>query len=157
MAIKEETREINGANYTVQQFAARRGLALKTKLIKLIAPSAFALIGGAKAQGGNLIDADIGADVLSKSIKTMLDNLGDSADVERLVFEILSNTRRNNAQIDGLLFDDVYAGNYGELFKAVFFVIEVNYGSFFRDMGIGNLQLPDSQDSKKISQGKKPN
>ena len=157
MAIKEETREINGANYTVQQFAARRGLALKTKLIKLIAPSAFALIGGAKAQGGNLIDADIGADVLSKSIKTMLDNLGDSADVERLVFEILSNTRRNNAQIDGLLFDDVYAGNYGELFKAVFFVIEVNYGSFFRDMGIGNLQLPGSQDSKKISQGKKPN
>lgn len=156
MAIKEETREINGATYTVQQFVARRGLALKTKLIKLIAPSAFALIGGAKAQGGNIIDADIGADVLSKSIKTMLDNLGDSADVERLVFEILSNTRRNNAQIDGLLFDDVYAGNYGELFKAVFFVIEVNYGSFFRDMGIGNLQLPGSQD-KKISQGKKPN
>lgn len=147
--ISEQRKEINGASYKVSQFGARRGLKVKTKLVKLIAPTIIAALGS----GGKVsLDSVVDSEMLSKAIKSMLDNL-DSDYVVNLIFELLVSTYRNDVEIvgqNGIHFDDVYAGNYGELYKAILFVVEVNFGSFFRELGIGSLD-------KSIPQAETPN
>lgn len=131
-----ETKEklIDGINYTVTQFAARRALRLKTRLLKLLAPSAFSAAGSFK--GGNLLDVDLSSTVITQAIQALVDRM-DADDCVNLILELLSSTRREGKEITEAHFDMVYAGNFGELFKALFFVLEVNFGSFFQGILTG--------------------
>lgn len=125
--------------YMVTQFPARYGLRLKTELIKLLAPSLFSLAGN--------LDAKVESSNISLIIESLCTRLDEGA-IESLVLRLLSSTRREGKEVDKV-FDDVYAGNYGELFKALKFVIEVNYGSFFQELGISNLaELPAVKQGK---------
>lgn len=151
--IQEQEKEINGAKYRVQQFAARRGLGLKTRLIKLIAPTVLAVMGN---QGQKVNLDNIDPALLGKGIQGLLDNL-DSDSVIKLVFDLLVNTWRDGVQVtsqNGTYFDSIYAGNYAELYKALLFVVEVNFGSFFQELGIGSREQSQTQPSQEIIRGK---
>ena len=139
--IEEKTKLINDATYVVQQFPARRGLKLKTKLAKLIAPTAVALIGSVSKDksGGISLDSEANPDTIAKAITGLVSNL-DSDEILSLVFGLLEMTTRNGVNLvsqNGAHFDMIYAGNYGELVQALVYVVEVNFGSFFRGLGIG--------------------
>ena len=146
--IKEQEKDIcdadgNTAHYTVTQFGARRGLGLKTRLIKLIAPTAVAAI-GANQPGKSLMDMDINSEAVGKAIQVLLNNLDANA-IVTLIMDLLASTRRDGVEVtskQGAIFDDVYAGNYAELYQALFFVIQVNFGNLFMGKdgkGIGSL------------------
>lgn len=139
--IEEKTKVINDATYVVQQFGARRGLKLKTRLVKLIAPTAVALLGSVeKDQSGNVsLNSEANPELISKAISGLVNNL-ESDQVVDLVFALLETTTRNGVNVtsqNGSHFDMVYSANYGELIKALVFVVEVNFGSFFQGLGIG--------------------
>jgi hypothetical protein len=142
-----ETKEkyINECKYTCTQFPARRALKLKTKLIKLIAPSIFTGIGA--AQGPNILDVSLDSPLLGKAVEMLVSRL-DEDDMVRLILEMLSSTRRDGKELTEGHFDMVYAGNFAELFKALFFVLEVNFGSFFQEMGIGSLGQFPAQEAR---------
>lgn len=129
-----ETKEkyIDGHKYTVTQFPARRALTLKTKLVKLVAPSLFTAMSGQK-QGASVLDMP-----LDKAINMLVERL-DEDHLINLIFELLASTRRDGKELNESHFNMVYAGNFGELYKALFFILEVNFGSFFQEIGIGNL------------------
>jgi hypothetical protein len=158
--IEEKTKVINENTYVVQQFAARRGLKLKTRLIKLIAPTAFALMGsvGKDKQGNISLDSEANPDMVAKAVSGLVNNL-ESDSVVELIFALLETTRRNGVEVtgqNGSHFDMIYAANYGELSQALMFVIEVNFGSFFRDLGIGKQsQEPITQEVVTTQRGKK--
>lgn len=135
--IESKERIVNGAKYYVSQFPARRALKLQIKLIKLLAPSLFTSLDGYK---GNILDADIGNLSFGRAAEMLVNRL-DEHDLENLIMELFSMTRREGKEITPQLFDLVYAGNFGELFQAIAFVLEVNFASFFQQIGIGKLNL----------------
>jgi len=81
--IKEQKKEINGARYTVKQFAARRGLKIKSKLVKILAPTAIAAV---KGKGKLSLESNADLEMISNAIKSMLDNL-DSDNIVNFIFE----------------------------------------------------------------------
>lgn len=126
--IKSEEKIIDGVNYTVTQFPARRGIKIQTKLAKLLGPT-FAALNTGK---GSILDQDVGN--LSGAVNALVGRL-DEDYVVNFVLELLMCTRREGKEITEGLFDTVYAGNYKELYKAILFVLEVNYGSFMKELG----------------------
>lgn len=142
MAVQTIDRMIGTVSYKVTQFPARTGLKLKTELIKLLAPSLMSVSGLDK----NIENINIG-----NIIGALCDKL-DEDHVENLVLRLLACTRREGKEVVPI-FDDVYAGNYGELFNALKLVIEVNFASFFQQLGIGNLKENIQEVTKTKSKG----
>lgn len=58
-----------------------------------------------------------------------------------MVLNLLSNTRRNGIRITPVVFDEVYAGNYGEFVFALKAVLMANFGPSIKRLtsGKGNL------------------
>lgn len=122
--------------YQVTQFAAMRGLRLATRLLQLVGPGvgeAMDLAG----QGGfaKIMDADID---LSAVVKELVGQL-DEDKVTSLISDLLSSTHRDEQDMNyEENFNAAYAANYGELFRALTFVLEVNYGNFLGALRAAN-------------------
>lgn len=115
----EKTIEEN--QYETTQFAAMKGMRLAVKLAKTFGGGI-----GAAAAGGveSVMDMDV-----AKVVQAIVSNL-DEETTPQLIVELLSTTSRNDVQLTKEAIDKCYAANYGELFKALQFVLEVNYGGF---------------------------
>lgn len=122
--VKTSEKRIGEAQYSCTQFPARRGLAMQVRLTRLVAP----LLAGLDFKSGeSFMDADISMDG-GRLVNTLLEHLQEQA-VVQLVVDLLESCRREGRELNAQEFDMVYAGNYGELAKALLFVIETN--SFF--------------------------
>ncbi len=146
-----ETREkiIEGSNYSVTQLPARKALRLKTKLIKCFGPmlaQLFLTVSDGESESDKKISLVHAIEILSQSI--------DENTFENLVMELLQGVRKNGVELNQATFDLEFAGNFKELYLVLFFVIEVNFSSFFSLIGIGNpfeesIQTPLKTDSKR--------
>lgn len=140
---------IDGANYSVTQFPARRALRLKARLIKLFGPVLAQVFLSADAkttdeqQKKDLIKA---IEILSCSI--------DENQFDTLAVELLSCTRKSGVELSAQAIDLEFAGDMSALYQVLWFVIEVNFANFFSLMGIGNhfeMENPlKAEDSKRI-------
>lgn len=139
MAIETQEKEIGGHKYTVTSFGGREGLKVKTKLVKYFGPS-FLSLATLGLQGKNKFsEADVSPELISKLFQDLADKLNEDEYLE-FVLRLLKSTRYDNKEIDSELFDAIFAGEYGTLYKVLFFVLEVNYKkSFFGESGIGKL------------------
>lgn len=123
-----ETKENTIDNYkiSVTQFAARRAIKLKTKILKLIGPALISLIGKA--------ESEVNAETLLPAFESFADKLDPDTFID-LLLEILSATK-----VDGQdfvqMFDSEFAGKIDIVYKIVFFALKVNYESFFVKGGI---------------------
>lgn len=108
-----EDSDGNLHEYEVDQFPARLGLQYKKEIADLVGPI---------FKGNN--DAEVGA-----AVSELISNLNYKK-IEKLIFSLLSQTLRDGQELNGPNFDKFYAGNYDELFKALEFILEVNYSSF---------------------------
>lgn len=125
-----------GHKYQVTQFAGMRGLRLATRLVQLVGPGlgeAMDLAG--KGGLSKLLDSDIN---LSDVVKELVGQL-DEDRVVNLVADLMASTHRDGKDMSNLAeFDAAYAANYGELFRALQFVLEVNYGNFLGALQVAN-------------------
>ena len=136
--IETKKKTIDGAEYSVTQFPARRGLALKLRLVKLIGP-ALAEAAGALNPGsgsGLLQDIQIDPGIIQKAVATLVEGMDESTG--ELIFDLLSMTRKDSRELTEAVFDQEFAGNYLTLYKVLGFVIQAN--GFFGQGGIGTLQ-----------------
>lgn len=122
--------------YQVTQFAAMRGLRMATRLVQLVGPGVGEAMDLARSGGlAKLMDADID---LSAVVKELVGQL-DEDKVLNLVTDLLSSTHRDGQDMSQeTVFNDAYAANYGELFRALVFVLEVNYGNFLGALRAAN-------------------
>ncbi len=130
-----ETKEctLDGRNVAVTQFPGRRGLSILTRLAKIVGPALGALVGTTSAKV--TMDTEVSVD---GAVKALMEQLDGDATVA-FVMELLCCTRIDGSEVTDKYFDMELAGQYMLVGKVLGFVLEVNYGSFFGQGGIGNL------------------
>lgn len=129
MGRKTQDRSIGGAVWTVSQFPATEGLAILTRLLKLVGP---ALESVARGEGTTL---EIGSFVAG-----LVGQL-DEADTVGLIKRLLKDTRKDGREVLPT-FDTEFMGNYFTLLTVIGFVLEVNYGDFFAAMNRSGSEAP---------------
>ena len=107
--LKTETRDILGHKYVCSLFPAMHAYKLARKLFSVI----------------------VAPNNIDKLIE--IDSDGE------LILELLSECIRDDLAINRATFDTIFTGNLKELVEALKFVIEVNFGDFFGEGGIGAL------------------
>lgn len=135
-----ETREkiIEGAKYTVTQMTARRAIKMKAKLIRLFGaalaeiflPSNETPIEGAAFSKVDAVNA----------IQKLALQLDENT-LESLIVTLLQGVRKEGVELTESTLDLEFAGKLDVLYKVLWFVLEVNFESFFGEGGIGSLFL----------------
>lgn len=139
--MKQVTTHINGANYTTTVFPARQGMVMQARIARLLG-GLFSGIGslgrGEQAEdedappGGKALRVEELAGVLQGLEKLNPQEFSD------LAYDMLAHTTVNDVGLHAV-YDTHYAANYGELYKAVGWVIDANFGHVFGAGGIGGL------------------
>lgn len=140
--IEMKEKEIDGRRFTVTQFNGREGFKIKTKLAKMLMPCVAAITGGIDTskvrKGGSVMDADVDGEVLAKGLSLLAEQLHED-EFLALVMRLFQSTRMDDREITDTVFDMEFAGDFGVVYKALAFVLEVNYGSFLAVGGIGKV------------------
>lgn len=138
--VKTAEKSFGGIGISVTQFAGIEGFKIKTRLVKLIAPSIGELAGGAGGNVKSVGDIDLGSGFIGKAVNALCDKL-DENESFAFVMRMLrsSGARVEGREVDDTVFNDVFAGNYKLLYQILYLIIEENYGNFFGDGGIGAM------------------
>ncbi len=139
----QQQRKIQGTDgehaYLVTQFGAEKGFALLLDLMEVVGGSF------GQAMQGALGDKDHTTELLGKAAQVLAQQIRSAGGVvlfKRLFENLVRDKKKFHA---GLIsgeqtwaFNDTYAGNYGEMVRAITLVVEANYRSFF-DGQLSNL------------------
>lgn len=144
--IESKDKKIDDLNVTVTQFGARRGLKLKVKLLKIFGPALVKMVEGLDLGSDKkfTLENDVDLDKLGDGVKLLFERV-DEDQTLALVEEILADTKistpdgKITSEDIAKVFDMVFSGNYLTMYKVVGFALEVNYGSFFGEGGIGKI------------------
>lgn len=143
---------IDGKRYSITQMTARRALRMKAKLLKTFGSSLAEIFLPSKEEPieGLGFSKKEAVNALSSLALQLDDNTFDS-----LITELLSGVRKEGVELTESVIDFEFAGELFTLFKVIWAVLEVNYGSFFGKSGIGSLlqeeeEIPQ-QTTKKTS------
>jgi hypothetical protein len=145
MGFDPQTTTINEHKWTVTPFPARPAIRYKVRLAKMVGPAIGELIPALgnvplidqesdnRDDGQREADADdhIGIDLalIPKAISSMAEHVDEDMFVDTLV-ELMSMSTRDDTQITPEQFDIIFAGNDAELYKAIWFILKVNYSDF---------------------------
>lgn len=127
--IETSTKSIDGIEFAVTQFPARRGMQMQARLAKILGP----IVGG-------LAGALEGAEANENIGKALAGLAALNADeFATLALDLLASTRMEGREITSGVFDMEFAGKYDTLYKALAYVVQVNFGSLFKLGDIGSL------------------
>lgn len=121
---KVVTKQINGNEYTITKIGAKTGLRIKELLLRSFAPAIGVFVDGLK-KGDDLLPEEqtFFTDIAIALVANMSElRLVDTVD------KLLENVYCNGELV---VFDTHFAGNYGELYLVIEFVLRENYGDFF--------------------------
>lgn len=137
---------IDNHKVVVTQWPARKALSTKLKLIRIIGPGLGEIASGLKGQSlsnqspKGIIDSEMNLEKLSPAIEKLLSALNEETFMS-LVTTLMSATRVDDLEMSiELNFDATFSGNLATFYKVALFVLEVNFGSFFGENGIGLLK-----------------
>ena len=134
--IEQRESIINGDKYSVTQMTARRALRMKAKLIRVFGASLAQIFlpGSKKSMDGMSFSKEEAV----KALQTLSAEL-DEDTFEQIIMQLLIGVRKEGVELNEAVIDLEFAGDLATLFKVVWFVLEVNFASFFEGIGIGNL------------------
>ncbi len=127
MGIERKEKQCGDHVYEVQQFGAKQGRRILVKVFKLLGP---ALGEAAGADKGQTDGATISALLRSASESVDVDLFDEVCDAFAQCTRVHLDDKRAPKLDDDDNFDQVFAGNYAEMFQWLAFAFEVNYGSF---------------------------
>lgn len=161
MGLDPKTEIIDAHKWTVCPFPARRAIQLKVRLAKAIGPAIAELIpalgslginkpGVAKdrdtkdqdAKGETKADVEASTDAalsaFPKAMACLAENLGEE-EFTQTILDLMELSSRDDTQITPEYFDTAFAGNFAEMYKAIWFILKVNYSDFFKGLGASNI------------------
>ena len=153
--IQTKEKTINGAKYSVTQMTARKALRMKAKLLRLFGPSLAQIFLPSKDKP--MDGMAFSKDEAVKALQNLVCELQED-DFEKLCMELLVGVRKEGMELTEQIIDLEFAGDLASLFQVVWFVLEVNFASFFGESGIGSLfeaPIPPKQTSTKKGSAKK--
>ena|ERR1700682_1471034 len=127
-------KPIDGFEYQIQQLGAKQGKTVMARMLRIFAPAAEASDPVARMAAA-LTDAELDflCDTFAKSTQF-------SAAAKPEAVLRLSD-----------FFDDHFAGRYGAMVKWLWACVEVNYGTFLADVGIGPDTIQNLMSGAKMS------
>lgn len=136
--LEAKEREIDGHRVTVTQWPARKALAIKLRLARAVGPGLGELISGIDSKDiGSALDSNIDLSKLVPAIEKLLGGLDESTFMA-LTDSLMSNVRVDDVEMNNQNnFNEVFTAHLETFYKVIWFVLEVNYGSFFGEGGIG--------------------
>ena len=123
---KEKT--IDNHTIMVTSYPGRRALTNKTRLIKLLGSSFARLFSDDQSE----------FEMLGTAIDILVEKISPD-EFTRFMMELLCSTRIDGKEIDETTFYNEFSGNLPFMYKILWFTLEVNYGNFFADGGIGKI------------------
>ena len=132
MAIESRERRIGATTYRITQLPAKRGRAMLVRFVRLLGPGAGAFVGGlARGKGGWDFAAlgGIGEAVHDLCMRMNDEDLGAICD-EFATYTVVVKSRDVELPL-AKVFDDHFAGQYGEMMAWLRACCEVNFTSFF--------------------------
>ena len=114
---EQKSVTIDGYDYLITQFGARKGVKLGKKVGRVILPAIAKIY-----DSSNEFD-------ISAVIQAVAENLDELE--EETIEELLSETTCNKYAID---FDKHFAGKYSSLFKLLWEIIDFNFASIFSEV-----------------------
>lgn len=156
MGIKKHERIIDGFKITTVNFDGRSGIRYQVKLIKILGPGLAKVVFSFIKTSGikdvkllNLLNTEFDLSVIGDGISNLLTTMDEDSTFE-LVMNLVSTTRVDGKELSNTaVFDNLFAGNYGLLYKILAFVLEVNFGNLFNMDGIGR-QLKETESNSLI-------
>lgn len=127
--IQTKNKTIAGRDIMVTQYPGRKSIEIKAKLFKLLGSSLVRLFSGTEA-------FDLSS--LSSAIDIFIDKLNPK-EFTAFVLELLQSTRIDGKEITDSVFDTEFAGEMSLMYKILGYTLEVNYGNFFGEAGIGKI------------------
>lgn len=135
--IDQATKDIDGVTYKVTPFGARQGFRLQRDLARIAKPALEKIIGATYTSGKNEVSiTDVDVAQLTPAIGLLVDSLYEVDPNGKLLLELFERTLRDDMPVNDIRFDTIYAANYGEMVKALIFIIQAN--RFFMMSGTGN-------------------
>lgn len=139
--IETKDKVINGNTYSVTQFTALRALRLQYKIIKIFGAGIAQVLRPQISQnqvGGATLNIGIDKDSLASAILSITSNMDESS-FEGLFKELLQCTRKDGKELTSAIIDHEFAGDLATLWKVIWFVLKVNFDSFFDERGFGSV------------------
>jgi len=134
--IETKEKRIDGANYSVTQMTARKALRMKAKLMKIFGASLAQIF--LPSNEKPISGMSFSKDEAVKALQSLAIGLDDET-FEMLIVDLLRYVRKDGVELTEQIIDMEFAGDLAILFKVVWFVLEVNFSSFFGESGIGTL------------------
>ncbi len=140
MGLETKDRTIGDTTYYVTQMPSSRARKLLVRLFKIIGPTIGALTEGSTAGKISEIKVKVICDVLA----SVAANMGDD-DLEFFVREILTGGFVKYATASGQptmsleVAEIHFVGKTHDLLRLIGFALEVNFGGFFGEAGLGGV------------------
>lgn len=157
--VKTEETTIDNRKVIVVQLPARRSLALKTQLVKLLGPSLLKMFNSLGKPGAEIsaLDRQFDFSSAASALEALTAQVSPDA-FFNLVVDCMAGTKVEHEtkmwDINSSSFDVVFSGELLFMYKVLWFSLKVNYSDFFGLSGIGGLlervsqQMPMPQESK---------
>lgn len=137
MAIQTREKMINGRKVLVTQYPGLTALINKTKILTLVGPGLSQ--SGIKELSGGTDKLDVFISIVGGIVSKLAPEQFSSFVLELLRCTRISCDGGNLREITKEVFDTEFSGNLLLMYKTLFFTLEVNYGDFFGDGGIGKI------------------
>ena len=140
MALRQEHKTLtdsegNEHKYFVIQKPARQGELLKFNLIKILAPIIKTVKKLTTDKGK--VDPEQALEAFGNAIQSLF-TTSDPEVVLDFLQSLVINVTRDEIRISASNFDEMYNDNMMEFYAACLFVLEVNFGNFFKGFNLGS-------------------
>lgn len=137
--INTQEKKIGANTYVVTQFGAKVGRRVMFRLVKMLGP----MLGGFVK--GGFSGAAVGSALQSFSEAAGEDDFDWLCDAFAEVTTVKKPLKATNAKELPIelekVFDDHFRGHYGDMILWLAFAVEVNFSSFFSEIGSGDPRL----------------
>ena len=136
---KPQTKTIEGHTWVVTPFPGRPANKYKARLVKMVGPAIAELVPALlpvldrlqdkKGKLANVLDLPVDWGVVPKIASTLAQHVDEDVLVDTQV-ELMAMSTRDGSPMTPEQFDIVFAGNDLEMYKALWFILQVNYPDF---------------------------
>ena len=140
--IEPKTKEIGGVKVTVQAWPARKAFKYQVMYGKIFKSSLKELGAALQKAKDNSKSTDTKVEIDLSELGAAFGNLFETLTEEKteeVLVKCLSGVIIDNVPVTMEIFDTLYQGKIDDVYKVLAFVLEVNYGSFLGEGGIGAL------------------
>lgn len=143
--LQSQTRKIGEHTYRVTQLGSEPGQRLYFRLIKLVGPSLAEVL--KQWRGEKKVNSGSAAAALTELMSSLDYSMWrEFVDTFAEATDVLSDDGKRSGTLVELGINKpkglAFAGHYGHLMKWLAFSLEVNYASFFDELGLADLASP---------------